>query len=138
QPLSTAKQPRDRVGRIGWRLATLDGTGVKEVVESVAHDLRRPAVAAADVAEQLLEAPPGAGRHRLGLVDIAEKLRKSAVLFEECGGIVHPVRLLAGVCRPVRPGHHQRGAQAGSATAARSAVDLVSSSPARRSTSKGT
>ena len=96
QPLRAAMQPGDRVVGIRRRLATFDAAGIEELVEPLAHDLRRPPIPAADVAEQLLEAPARARRHRCGRIGIADDVPKSAGLLEVCRCVVHVGQVTAG------------------------------------------
>ena len=102
QPLGAALQPRDRIGGIRWRLATFDAARIEVLVASFADDLCSPAVTTADVAQQLLEAPARTGRHGQGLVGVANQIRESPTLLQECGRVIHVARLPPVGCFDVR------------------------------------
>ena len=73
-------QPVDgRVGVVG-RLAVGHIARVEDLVAPVGDDLRRPTVAAADVAEQLPQRPTGTCRHGRGRVGTCESVRRIAAV----------------------------------------------------------
>ena len=121
KPLRSAVQPGDRVGSVGRRFARFDAARKsRSLVESIAHDLRRPAIATADMAKQLLESSSRAARHRRCAVGVMEKLRESAVFGRE-----------------MRPGNPRRQATRQDLGPPRSAAGTLATRPASSGRHRG-